>query len=233
MKSTALAFWLILAVVGTAAYGSWIAWQKLHPQQHRTAPTVSVNYRPAPPAGPPIKEFQLVERSGKEFDSKELQGRVWIGSFFFANCPGSCWALNQTLKGICDEFKDTDLQLVSITCDPKNDTPEALQRYADRFQAHPQKWLFLTGDIDYIKRIGRDIFMQVVEEGGHRNSALVIDRNGKVRGSFDLLNAEKTAEMKLLLKELLAEKAASAEQPAAADAGAPENTTAAEPATKP
>jgi protein SCO1/2 len=216
MKSTALAFWIILAVVSATGYGSWVAWQKMHPPERRIAPTVHVNYKPAPPPGPPIKEFELVERSGKEFDSKELKGKVWIGSFFFANCPAACWQLNQTLKGVADEFKDTDLQLVSISCDPKNDNPEALKKYADRLQAHPQKWLFLTGDIDYIKRIGRDIFLQQVEEGGHRNSALVIDRNGKIRGSFDLLDATKTAEMKTLLKELLAEKASDAE-PAATE----------------
>jgi protein SCO1 len=211
MKSTALAFWLILAVVGTAAYGSWIAWQKLHSPTRKIPPAVHVDYRPAPPSGPAIKEFQLVERSGKEFDSKELKGKVWIGSFFFANCPGACWQLNQTLQGVQDKFKDTDLQLVSITCDPKNDNPEMLRKYADRFQAHPHKWLFLTGDIDYIKRIGRDILLQDVQEGGHRNSALVIDRDGKIRGSFDLLDPAKTAEMKSLLKELLAEKPSAAE----------------------
>jgi len=84
MKSTALAFWIILAVVSATGYGSWVAWQKMHPPEHRIAPTGHVNYKPAPPPGPPIKEFELVERSGKEFDSKELKGKVWIGSFFFA-----------------------------------------------------------------------------------------------------------------------------------------------------
>lgn len=208
MKNAALAFWVIVALVGASGYGSWVAWQKMHVPERRVAPAVHVPYRPAPPPGPPIKDFELVERSGEEFDSKELKGKVWIGSFFFANCPGACWQLNQALKGVHDEFKDTDLQLVSITCDPRNDSPEMLRKYADRFQAHPQKWLFLTGDIDYIKRIGRDIFLQDVQEGGHRNSALVIDRNGKIRGSFDLLDSVKTAEMKTLLKELLAEKPA-------------------------
>ena len=169
------------------------------------------------PAGPPIKDFQLVERSGRQFDSKELKGQVWVGSFFFTACPGPCWQMNQALKGVHDEFKDTDLRLVSITCDPKNDNPEALRNYADRFQADPYRWMFLTGDLDYIKKIGRDIFYQDVQEGTHRMSVLVMDRNGKIRGSFDLLDPAKVAEMKSLLKELLAEKAAPAEQKDAAE----------------
>ena len=160
----------------------------------------------APPPGPPIKEFQLTDENGKEFDSKQLKGHVWIGSFFYASCPGPCWQLNQALNAVQDEFKTTDLKLVSITCDPKNDSPEALARYADRFQADANRWMFLTGDLDYIKRIGRDIFFQDVKEGQHRNSALVIDRGGKIRGSFDLLDPSEIGKMKSLLKELIDEK---------------------------
>lgn len=215
MKHSALIFWVGVALVGSAAYGSWVAWRNLREEQPHSLPaTAQVVHRV--PAGPPIKDFELVERSGRQFDSKELKGQVWVGSFFFTACPGPCWQMNQALKGVHDEFKDTDLRLVSITCDPKNDNPEALRNYADRFQADPYRWLFLTGDLDYIKKIGHDIFYQDVQEGTHRLSVLVMDRNGKIRGSFDLLDATKVAEMKTLLKELLAEKAAPADQTDAA-----------------
>jgi protein SCO1/2 len=207
--SKALVFWLALAVVGSAAYGSWVAWRSIYQETppHNSIGAMKANYHPATPAGPPIKEFTLIERSGRKFDSKELKGHVWIGSFFFASCPGPCWQQNQALKGVLDEFKNSDLRLVSITCDPKNDSPEVLSRYADRFPADPARWVFLTGDLDYIKRIGRDVFMQYVEEGQHLNHALVIDRNGKIRGSFDVLDPAKVAEMKELLRTTLDEKA--------------------------
>lgn len=207
--SKALVFWVALAVVGSAAYGSWVAWRSIcnEAPPHNSITTTKANYAPAMPVGPKIKEFTLIERSGRKFDSKELKGKVWIGSFFFASCPGPCWQQNQALKGVLDEFKNSDLRLVSITCDPKNDSPEVLSRYADRFPADPARWVFLTGDLDYIKRIGRDVFMQYVEEGQHLNHALVIDRNGKVRGSFDVLDPAKVAEMKELLRTALDEKA--------------------------
>jgi protein SCO1/2 len=144
---------------------------------------------------------------------------VWISSFFYASCPGPCWQLNQALNGVQDEFKNTDLKLVSITCDPKTDSPEVLRRYADRFKADSQRWIFLTGDLAYIKRIGRDIFFQDVKEGQHRNSALVIDRNGKISNSFDLLDSAEVTKMKVLLKKLLEEK------PSAENADVPGATT--------
>ncbi len=89
MKSPALIFWVAVAVVGSAAYGSWVALRSMDsaPPKQTTSSSTTANYPPAPPAGPPIKEFKLIERSGREFDSKDLAGHVWIGSFFFCNCP--------------------------------------------------------------------------------------------------------------------------------------------------
>ena len=209
MKSPALIFWVALAVVGSAAYGSWVALRSMEsaPPKQTSSSSVTANYPAAPPPGPPIKEFKLIERSGREFDSKDLAGHVWIGSFFFCSCPGPCWQMNQALKGIEDEFKDTDLQLVSITCDPRNDTPDVLTEYANnRLHADRGRWLFLTGDLDYIKRISYDIFHAPATEQGHYRSALVFDRNGQIHGSFDLTDAEKVGELRELVRQLLAQK---------------------------
>ncbi|HZZ29655.1 MAG TPA: SCO family protein [Pirellulales bacterium] len=216
MKSKALVFWLMLAVVSSAAYGSWLAWRTFHGEEprHANTPAWQANYPPAPPAGPPIKDFKLVERSGRQFDSSELKGHVWVSSFFFASCPGPCWQQNQALKAVSEEFKNTDLRLVSITCDPKNDSPEVLSRYADRLSADPFRWVFLTGDLEYIKRIGHDVFLQYVQEGSHLNRALVIDRQGQIRNSFDLLDASKLEELKTLVRQLLDEKPAAEANPA-------------------
>jgi protein SCO1/2 len=43
-----------------------------------------------------------------------------------------------------------DVRLVSITVDPEHDTPTVLAAYAARLQAHPERWLFLTGDKKHI-----------------------------------------------------------------------------------
>jgi cytochrome oxidase Cu insertion factor (SCO1/SenC/PrrC family) len=206
MKSSALVFWVSLAIVGSAAYGSWVAWRKI--QEKNVVATQSAEVarkRFPPPEGPPIRGFTLQDTSGEAFDSKRLKGHVWIGTFFFTFCPLECRQLNQELKNLHDAFKKTDLQFVSITCDPETDTPEVLKDYAMRFEADPNRWHFLTGDFDYIQKIGRDVFLQDVREREHRNSALVIDRNGRIRASVDLLDPVKVAELKPMLKELLKE----------------------------
>ena len=39
-----------------------------------------------------------------------------------------------------------EVRLVSFSVDPYNDTPEVLTEYAKRYNADPERWLFLTGD---------------------------------------------------------------------------------------
>ena len=48
-----------------------------------------------------------------------------------------------------------DVTWVSITCDPDNDTVEALRNYADRWEADPNRWLFCRADLDYTRRVAR------------------------------------------------------------------------------
>lgn len=205
MKSSALIFWVSLAIIGSAAYGSWLAWRKLQERTEVTPTAVTTRKHLPPPEGPPIKGFTLQDTSGEPFDSKQLKGKVWIGSFFFTFCPLECRQLNQEIKNLHDAFKKSDLEFVSITCDPETDTPEVLKDYAIRFGADPKRWHFLTGDFDYIQKIGREVFLQDVREREHRNSALVIDRNGHIRASVDLLDPVKVAELRTMLKELLKE----------------------------
>lgn len=209
MKNGVLAFWIGLILAGSVAYGSWVAIRKLNdePSHHRAKHSSSAAKAvPATEKGPTIKDFQLTERSGLPFDSKELAGKVWIGSFFFSNCPAACWQLNQGLRGVQDEITDPDFRIVSISCDPEQDTPEVLQKYADRLGAERGRWSFLTGDLDYITRIGKEVFLQVVGPGIHMNKALLVDRNGNIAGSYDLLDVAKIAEMKTEIRRLLKEK---------------------------
>jgi protein SCO1/2 len=53
---------------------------------------------------------------------------------------------------------DPDLRLVSVSIDPDRDTPPVLARYAARFHADPDRWLFLTGEERAIFALARDGF---------------------------------------------------------------------------
>lgn len=164
--------------------------------------------------GEPAERFTLTAQDGEPFDSASLAGKVWIGSIFFANCPGPCFRENQAIRDVLAEFEDDDLVAVSITCDPENDTPEVLEHYAARFEADPRRWIFLTGEMSEIKRIANDTLFLPAEVGVHAERGVVFDRQGRLRGSFHLLDADRIRRMKAMIRDLLEEPAADADDPA-------------------
>jgi protein SCO1/2 len=207
VNNTTLPYWLALMVAFAGMYGAW-KWYQV--EQAGSTGGILIDHMP------PLEEFELTERSGDPFRSAEMRGKVWVVTFFFSQCAGSCPRLNSSIRHMNSLEEIQDVTWVSITVDPEQDTLPVLQEYADRFSADPQRWLFCRGDLGYVNRIGRD-FLKVddVSLRGHRDYATVIDRSGKVRGVFDATSRAQSERMVELLKELLAE-APPAEPPAAA-----------------
>ncbi|MEC7710492.1 MAG: SCO family protein [Planctomycetota bacterium] len=164
-----------------------------------------VSDAPAVSLGQPAERFELTDQEGNQFDSASLKGKVWMGSVFFANCPGPCFRENQAIADILREIDDPNFVAVSLTCDPENDTPAALEHYAERFEADPQRWKFLTGDMDVIKRVGTKTFLLPVEIGVHSERGAVFDREGRLRGSYHLLQEDRVDRLKKLIRDVLAE----------------------------
>jgi cytochrome oxidase Cu insertion factor (SCO1/SenC/PrrC family) len=192
---------LCFIVVFAMVYGGWKWWQVW---QYDQAGGEAI---PAGVIGPPLKEFQLTERSGKPFRSREMRGHVWVATYFFTSCPGQCLRLNANIQVLNADQTLKDVTWVSISCDPDTDTLEALRTYADRFQADPQRWLFCRGDLDYVKRVakGMDLYLSLK---GHQDVAIVIDKNGKMRGTFDGTSESQCNRLRARLLECLAEKPA-------------------------
>jgi len=181
--------------------------------QRQPAPTTAASEVPTPvPAelekpGARAIDFVLTDQSGEAFESRSLAGKVWVGSVFFANCPGPCFRENQALADMLREIDSPDLVVVSLTCDPDNDTPEVLRRYADRFDADLSRWKFLTGDMTTIKTIAKESFRLPAEVGVHSERGVVFDRQGRLRGGFHLLQADRVDLLKKLVREVLDEPA--------------------------
>ena len=54
------------------------------------------------------------------------------------------------------------VQLLSISVDPKYDTPSVLEQYSQRFENHYEHWKMLTGNPDKVRAIVRN-FQQAYE----------------------------------------------------------------------
>lgn len=181
-----------------------------------TGPQVTVPPQSGPlPVIADVPDFSLTERSGRTITKADLLGNVWIADFIFTRCSGPCPDLSAKLRGLQNAFaENSDVKLVSICLDPENDTPANLVHYAERFQAKPDRWWFLTGtDEKYVHGLVEKGFLQsVVPEGDgsplmHSTYFVVVDRQGRIRAAHD--GVAKTAHERLLrdVRVLLAEPA--------------------------
>lgn len=160
-----------------------------------------------------MTEYTLTERSGREFRSTELAGKVHVANFFFSACPSECPRQTAEVATLDRDFGPRGAHFVSISCDPERDTPAKLREYADGFNADKQRWVFLTGDFDYIRKAAAEVYFTAVPERmAHRPHLIVVDKWGKVRGSFSWKKPEELAAMRELLEQALAET-----EPPAAD----------------
>lgn len=201
---SSLKYWVTLVVLLAAMYGSFVAWRRYQQPLAAAAQGNSPAVR-ATPVYPskPLPPFTLTDQTGKPFDSKSLAGQVWVGSFFFVSCPAICWRMNQALADIQLHAPGNQVRYVSITSDPDTDTPEVLTKYAEKLQADPTRWTFLTGDDKAIEAVGLSMLV-AAKKDAHSSKAIVVDGEGRMRGHFNLTEPDEVKKMETLLKKLVA-----------------------------
>jgi len=108
-------------------------------------------------------ETVLVDQNGKHrrFFSDVLKDKTVVINFIFTNCGEACPLITHKLSAVKKQSVDLfgkQLRFVSISIDPERDTPEALRKFAKKFDAEHPEWVFLTGDKEsvmaVVKRLG-------------------------------------------------------------------------------
>lgn len=139
-----------------------------------------------------VPAFQFTNQKGEAFGSKNLSGKIWIADFIFTTCPGPCPMMSMRLSELQKPLEKTDVRLVSFTVDPDKDSPKVLAEYAERMNADPQRWDFLTGPKAAIYTLSHDGFKLGISDGSeetgvpvHSTRMILIDRHGQIRGYYD------------------------------------------------
>ena len=162
-----------------------------------------------PPAKPPLPvygrvgQFRLIDARGQAFDSVRLNNKVWVTAFFFTSCSGICPIMTKNLKSLQDMYQAyPDVEFVSISVNPEQDTPQVLSTYAQKYAADTNRWHFLTGSREDITKVAVRGFKvgSVDEPIFHSASFVLVDRQGNIRGYYDGTNKD---EVKKLSDDLL------------------------------
>jgi len=147
-----------------------------------------------PVPGEEIPNFTLVNQSGQKIHLQQFRGKPLLLTFIYTQCPfpDYCLRMSSNFSEIMQRLHNNSevsdkTQLLSITIDPKTDTPSVLQSYGEHYvgQADPkfQHWQFATGSAEEIRKAA-DFFGLVYNQKDrqivHSLSTVLIGKDGKV-----------------------------------------------------
>ena len=141
-----------------------------------------------------LTDFTLTDCTGRVVTRAELTNQFLVVNCVFTSCSLSCRVVNDRMAEIQRLVADRpDVRLVSLTVDPRTDTPSVLARFAASYQADTNRWLFLTGEKAGLYRLIGTSFLTASPElaglvpGGFANTdrIFLVDPRGEVRQSFN------------------------------------------------
>lgn len=143
MKTTALA--LLATLLGAAAISALVV------TRGADGPTIG-NFTVERLAVP---EVELVDQDNQMHALKGplTDGKLLVINFNYTTCVSICPLGNDVMARLDDMLAaDKPIRLMSITIDPRRDTPSLMRAAAESFDAS-ERWSWLTGDPGEIERL--------------------------------------------------------------------------------
>lgn len=152
-----------------------------------------------------LPDWQLINQNDQSFGKNELLGKPFVASYFFTTCPSICPKLMESMKDIHVRFsKEQDfVNFISITVDPKTDTPAVLTEYLKKNGMAFKNWFFLTGtEADIYDVVVNKMKVHMGEKRAlnpetydipHLAHLALFDAKGNLRGLFKTDSMEMSA----------------------------------------
>ena len=156
-----------------------------------------------------IPAFSFIDSHGDEINRRNLDGKVWVADFIFTTCTMACPVMTGNMNIVHKEFRNNDdVRIVSISVYPEYDTPEVLAEYASRYDANTDRWHFLTGPEEDVKKLIKNGFKMGDYEDiiFHSERFALVDKKGQIRGYYSGMQTDDMKNLKKDINILLAEK---------------------------
>lgn len=126
------------------------------------------------------KNDVYLNQLGQEVRLADFDDKVVLMNFVFTSCPhGGCDMLTAQFLRVQNLLKNKigkELFLLSISIDPKNDSPEILNKFAKKYTADPKGWYFLSSDKGTINRIMKKhgVEWKTDPDGSRHHKAVIV-----------------------------------------------------------
>lgn len=144
-----------------------------------------------PPVIADLPEFTLLDQDAEIFDRETLKGKLWVADFVFTHCRATCPRLTAQMKKLQAHLaNEPAAHFLSVTVDPRNDTPDVIKAYMAANQIDEANWRFVTGGERAIEAFVVGGFKvgygrtQWSTELTHSNSFALVDGDARIRGFY-------------------------------------------------
>jgi len=138
--------------------------------------------------GETAPDFTLLDQEGRAVAMNRFRGKQVMMNFIFTRCPvaNMCPAATMRMTAVQKAARAagiTNLELVSISFDPANDTPGVLKEYAEARGIDTSNFTFLTGPDAAVRHLLAQMGIIREFEGEtikHTLATLLINEQGKI-----------------------------------------------------
>lgn len=135
-------------------------------------------------ASPPIKlidhEMIDTQHNVHKLVSGAMAGHIVVMNFIYTDCTTVCPVSSQIMKAVYQkinssvELKQT-VRMITLSLNPKLDTPQKMRQFAEKMGIHAGSWLWLTGRSNQVNEILLGLRTYTSDVAEHSNVILVGD----------------------------------------------------------
>ncbi|SFG35820.1 protein SCO1/2 [Halobacillus alkaliphilus] len=142
-----------------------------------------------------VNSLEAINQDGEKVTLPEdYSGEYWIADFIFTSCETVCPPMTGNMSRLQQELDQEGMEvpLVSMSVDPKTDTPEKMKSFAEPYQPDFSQWNFLTGySFQEVKEFSIKSFQSPVKQlensnqVAHGTSFYLVTPEGEVIKSYN------------------------------------------------
>lgn len=142
--------------------------------------------------GNTIDDFEVTNQDAETFTKADMEGKVWLLDFIFTNCATVCPPMTANMTQVVNTLEEKGIEdygVLSLSVDPKTDSPEVLTDYLSYYDVpESTEWQMVTGyEYDFIRNFAENNFKTIVapppkgsNQVTHGISFYLIDQDGKI-----------------------------------------------------
>ncbi|MUV39812.1 hypothetical protein JNUCC1_03696 [Lentibacillus sp. JNUCC-1] len=143
------------------------------------------------------KDVVMETAFDESYSFENMPKKARLIEFMYTNCPDVCPVTTLEMSKLRDELEEAgvfgdEIEFITITIDPRQDTKEVLKDYASLFNVDKEDdgWLFLRGSEEDTKKITDSLNFLYRDPGTgdiiHSTFTYFLDKNNNLREQFTM-----------------------------------------------